>query len=453
MEFWRKYSMTRKMKDSGIEWIGEIPEDWEVRRLKGLGTIKGRIGFKGYTVNDLVDENTIGCAIVLGGTNIMKGGYINYDKLTYISEFKYLESPEIMLHGGEVLITKVGAGTGDNAIYDYYKERVTINPNIMIFEPKNRHLGKYINYFLLSEYVKRDINLESDKSGAQPAINQAYIKNLRILLPRIEIANKITNYLDTKCSKIDETIQKEKQVIEKLKQYKQAIITEAVTKGLDPDVKMKDSGIEWIGEVPEGWSVKRLRYIGRCQNGISKSSEAFGSGFPFVSYGDVYRNIELPNTVEGLVESSETDRKVYSVEKGDVFFTRTSETIEEIGLVCVCKNTIENATFAGFLIRVRPFDSQIDVNYSKYYFSSNIHRKFFVKEMNLVTRASLSQELLKRLPVLLPNLEEQKQIADYLDKKCASIDKAILNKEKLIEKLTEYKKSLIYECVTGKREV
>lgn len=142
---------------------------------------------------------------------------------------------------------------------------------------------------------------------------------------------------------------------------------------------MKDSVIEWIGDIPEHWEIKRLRYIASCQNGISKSAEYFGARFPFVSYGDVYRNIELPNTIEGLAESSESDRKIYSVEKGDIFFTRTSETIEEIGLICVCKNTMKNATFAGFLIRVRPIVDNLDLDYSKYYFSSNVHRRFFVK--------------------------------------------------------------------------
>jgi len=138
---------------------------------------------------------------------------------------------------------------------------------------------------------------------------------------------------------------------------------------------------------------------------------------------------------------------------GDIFFTRTSETIEEVGFTSVCLKTIEKATFAGFVIRVRPFTDELIPDYSKYYFSSDAHRRFFVKEMNLVTRASLSQDLLKRLPVLIPSKDEQKEIADYLDKKCTAIDTAIEQKQKLIEKLTEYKKSLIYECVTGKKEI
>lgn len=161
----------------------------------------------------------------------------------------------------------------------------------------------------------------------------------------------------------------------------------------------------------------------------------------------------LPKSVAGLIESTYLERQQYSVEKGDIFFTRTSETIEEVGFSCVCEETIPDATFAGFVIRVRPFNCKLITGYAKYYFRSNHNRFYLVKEMNLVTRASLSQDLLKSMPVLIPSEAEQQQIAEYLDKKCTMIDTSILKKQALIEKLMEYKKSLIYEVVTGKKEI
>ena len=139
-------------------------------------------------------------------------------------------------------------------------------------------------------------------------------------------------------------------------------------------------------------------------------------------------------------------------EKGDIFFTRTSETIEEVGFSCVCEETIPNATFAGFVIRVRPFDDTLYTGYSKYYFRSSHHRAYLVKEMNLVTRASLGQDLLKSMPVVIPPMEEQRKIAEFLDEKCSAIDNTIKSKQKIIDKITAYKKSLIYEAVTGKKE-
>jgi type I restriction enzyme S subunit len=246
-------------------------------------------------------------------------------------------------------------------------------------------------------------------------------------------------------------------MIEELKAYKQSVITEAVTKGIRNEElgvrNYKDSGIEWIGDVPEEWEVCRIRNLGITQNGISKGGEFFGEGEPFISYSDVYKNIELPQIASGLIQSSQEEQDRFSVCKGDVFFTRTSETIEEIGFSSTCTKTIEKAVYAGFLIRFRPKQGVLNDGYSKYYFRSDVHRAYFVKEMNIVTRASLSQDLLKSLVVLLPPISEQQAIADYLDKKCGEIDELITIKQQKIESLKEYKKSVIYEYVTGKREV
>lgn len=418
--------MTRKMKDSGVEWIGKIPEEWKLVKVKYLFRLgRGRV----IAQTELEDD---------GHYPVYSSQTKNNGCLGYIRTYDFDTS--------QLTWTTDGANAGTIFLREGKHNCTNVCGTLL---PNTNNNLKFLKYDLeyTAIYHKRQ-----DTNGYKIMNNE--MAEIQIVLPSLkEEQINIANYLDAKCTKIDQTIEKQKQVIEKLKEYKQSIITEAVTKGLNPDVKMKDSGIKWIGEIPEGWKVIRLRYLGRCQNGISKSAGSFGRGFPFVSYGDIYKNLQLPNSVEGLVDSSESDRKIYSVEEGDIFFTRTSETIEEIGLSCVCKIAIKNATFAGFLIRVRPMYNNLYVDYSKYYFSSKIHRKFFVKEMNLVTRASLSQELLKKLPVLLPSIEEQKQIANYLDKKCTSIDKSISKKQKLIEKLTEYKKSLIYECVTGKKEV
>lgn len=418
--------MTRKMKESNIKWIGDIPEDWDVVKVKSLFELgRGRV----IAQTELRDDGLYPVYSSQTKNNGCLGYLDTYDfdkrQLTWTTDGA--NAGTVFLRQGKYNCTNVCG---------------TLLPKL---DDNIRFLKYDLEYIAI--YHKR-----SDTNGYKIMNNE--MAEIKITRPKLCEQNRIANYLDKKCTHIEQTIEKEKQLIEKLKEYKQSVITEAVTKGLNPNAKMKDSGVEWIGEIPEHWLMKRLRYIGKCQNGISKSSEYFGKGYPFVSYSDVYKNMELPIEVEGLVESTESDRIIYSLKKGDIFFTRTSETIEEIGLTSVCAKTIDNATFAGFLIRVRPNDKDtLDISYSKYYFSSNMHRRFFVKEMNLVTRASLSQELLKKLPVLLPPIEEQKQIADYLDKKCSSIDKLISNKEKLIEKLKEYKKSLIYECVTGKREV
>ena len=200
-------------------------------KVKNIGIVKGRIGFKGYSNDDIVDEETPGRALSIGGTNIMKSGKISYDKRTYISEKKYLESPEIMLKGGEILMTKVGAGCGDNSIYDYYEERVTINPNVMILLVRDKDTinSKYINYCLLNDEVRNNIKIESSSGGAQPAINQELLKNLKINLPSRSIQDKIVEYLDKQCSKLDEVVDYRKKIIAKLEEYKKSLIYECVT--------------------------------------------------------------------------------------------------------------------------------------------------------------------------------------------------------------------------------
>ena len=161
----------------------------------------------------------------------------------------------------------------------------------------------------------------------------------------------------------------------------------------------------------------------------------------------------LFRSVNGLVDTDAQERERYSVKRGDVFFTRTSETVDEIGIAAACLSDIKDSTFAGFLIRFRPITNELLPEFSKYYFRNKLVSEYFAKELVMVTRASLGQELLKSLPVFIPSLSEQRAIADYLDKKCATIDALVAEKEALIADLEAYKKSLIFEVVTGKKEV
>ena len=434
------------MKNSGVEWIGEIPDDWEVSKIFWLIDFINGYAFDGSSLSLDLDVPVIR----IGNISNNK---IDYESCLLYKEDKMLE--EYSPSEGDILIAMSGATTGKIGIAT--NRKAYINQRVGIIRSVYNFLLKY--YFQLlafDEYIKL-----LSAGSAQPNISMKQIQDFIIPLPPKETQQKIAAYLDSKSSKIEETIQNQQQVIEKLKAYKQSLITEAVTgkikiqngKACGKYEEYKDSGVEYLGSIPKNWNVKRLRYIGKCQNGISKGGEFFGSGYPFVSYGDVYNNLVLPEIVTGLIDSTPEEQENYSVKTGDIFFTRTSETIEEVGFTSVCLKTIKNATFAGFVIRVRPFTDDLLPDFSKYYFSSDAHRRFFVKEMNLVTRASLGQGLLKRLPVLLPSKDEQKNIADYLDKKCLVINNTIEKKHKLIEKLTEYKKSLIYECVTGKKEI
>lgn len=437
-------------KDSGIAWIGEIPSGWETMKFSYLFSFSRGLGI---TKEDLRDTG-IPC-VSYGEIHSKYGFEVNPEihNLKCVDE-SYLEtSDKSLLSKGNFVFADTsedidGSGnfthlTSDTPVFAGYHTIIA-----RLADTNNYY--RYLAYLFDCDGFRAQIR--SKVYGIKVfSITQSILKSVKVILPTIEEQQAIADYLDRKTTAIDILVTDKQKLIDLLKERRQAIICETVTKGLDRNAKMKDSGIEWIGEIPQHWDIKKLRYLGSCQNGLSKAGEYFGRGYPFVSYGDVYKNYELPQAVEGLVESSEAERDTCSVKRGDVFFTRTSETIEEVALTSSCLTTIENATFAGFLIRFRPYSqNEISPEFSKYYFRSQMHRAYFVKEMNLVTRASLSQELLKNLPVVLPNRVEQRAIADYLDQKTSAIDSLITDITTQIEKLKEYRQSIISEAVTGK---
>lgn len=428
------------MKDSGIEWIGAIPDSWQLDRLQWhLDEIK-------ESNNPVKTQQVLSLTNKLGVIPYEEKGEQGNKSKENIDEYKLAYPDTIVANSMNILIGSVGK-------CNYFG---CVSPVYYVFKPKNGENIDFLNYvFQLAQFQKELRKYANGILEIRLRVSSNDILKRQIAFPSAEGQQRIVSFLDEKLTWIDRLIEIENQQIEKLKEYKQAVITEAVTKGLDKSAPMKDSGVEWIGEIPENWEVCRVKNIGFTQNGISKSGELFGNGYPFISYGDVYKHWVLPQTGSGLIESTEKDRKIFSVNKGDIFFTRTSETIEEVGFSSVCFETITNATFAGFLIRLRPYqpDSIIKSNYAKYYFRANLLRKYLVREMNIVTRASLSQELLGAMSVVLPPPNTQIEISLHLDSQCKKIDSLISIKQKKIDMLNEYKKSLIYEYVTGKKEV
>ena len=439
----------RQMKDSGIEWIGEIPQNWKVRKIKYIFVQRNENNLPIKTTDILsltAKQGVIPLSEKQGGGNKPKDDLTAY-KLAY---------------PGDIVINSMNILSGSVGISKYFG---CVSPVYYMLRPINLNDDNrfYNYYFRTNEFQKSLLGLGNGIMMKESENGKLNTIRMRIPMDKLGMQfapitddntqREISDYLDNKCTEIDNAIAKTTASIEEYKKLKQSIITKAVTKGIRGNRPMKDSGIEWIGEIPSDWEICKVRHIGTLQNGISKGGEFFGSGFPFVSYGDVYRNISLPACVDGLVQSSSEEQKLYSVQEGDIFFTRTSETIEEVGFSSVCENDIPKATFAGFLIRLRPNKNKIYSGFSKYYFRSSHHRSFLVKEMNLVTRASLGQSLLKSMFVLLPGMNEQYEIAEYLDSKCNEIDNIISRKQQLITELEAYKKSLIYEYVTGKKEV
>lgn len=419
-------------KDSDIAWIGNIPSEWEIKKLGNFYTQR----------NEKVSDKDFSPLSVT-----MQGILPQLETAAKTNDGDNRKLVKV----GDLVINSRSDRRGSCGISPYDGSVSLINT---VLCPKDKMNAKFYNWLFhttmfADEYYKWGHGIVDDLWTTR----WSEMKNISVVEPPLSEQQAIALYLDEKCGEIDSLISLQEEMISELQAYKQSIITEAVTKGLDSNVPMKDSGVEWIGMIPEGWKIQRLRTLGNCQNGISKGGEYFGDefDFPFVNYTDAYKNIDVPYP-EGRANSTEEDRKQYSLIEGDILFTRTSETIDEIGYASTCTQTIPNAVFSGFLIRFRPTGKELYYGFSKYYFRSSIHRAFFVKEMNLVTRASLSQNLLKNLPTLIPPLSEQQAIASYLDEKTSQIDSLIAIKQEKITELKDYKKSIIYEYVTGKKK-
>ena len=427
--------MGRKMKDSGIEWIGEIPEGWEVLAHKYI-MHKEKSICEHYSGEDVI-------SLTLSG--VVKRDLENPSgKMpTTFDGYQFVDPNDLLLCLFDIDVTPRCVGL--------VKDYGVTSPAYSRFKIHSGFCNAYYNYLL--RFIDDEKVFVHLSKNLRSSLTESDFGAIKTIVPPKAEQQRIADYLDNRTFEIDTLLSEARSSIEEYKKLKQAVIMQAVTKGVRGEREMKDSGVDYIGQIPAKWVLDKLRNVGDTQNGISKSSEFFGKGFPFVSYSDVYKNYSLPFAVSGLVESTPEEQERYSVKEGDIFFTRTSETIEEVGFSCVCEKDIPNATFAGFLIRVRPFSDRLYTPYAKYYFRSTHLRFYLVKEMNLVTRASLGQSLLKSMPVLLPPLEEQKEIANCLDAKCAEIDRLIAKKEQLVKELENYKKSLIFEYVTGKKEL
>ncbi|EAI4316591.1 restriction endonuclease subunit S [Campylobacter coli] len=425
----------KNFKDSGIEWLGEIPQDWQIVPIRCcFGEFNARCNNNDYPLLSV----TIANGVVYQNDITNKKDISNDDKSNYkIVPLGAIAYNKMRMWQGAIGINMLEKGIVSPAyVVAIPNKKININFSYYLLKSKN----------MICEYEKYSYGLCSDMNN----LRYEDFQNIKIPLPPLKEQEQIANFLDEKCEQIANFIEKKEKLISLLKEQKQALINETIAKGLDKNVNFKDSGIEWLGEIPQHWEIVKLKYLGNFQNGISINSEAFGAGYPFVSYGDVYNNISIPFNVKGLVNSTEIDRKVYSVKQGDIFFTRTSETIDEIGISSVCLKTIENAVFAGFLIRFRAYKKILDNNFAKFYFRRNLNQYFFAKENGLVTRASLGQELLGKLPVIIPPLKEQEQIAKFLDEKCEKIDLLIEKTKKQIKLIKEYKTTLINQAVCGR---
>ena len=420
-----------KYKDSGIEWIGEIPEHWEVCQTKQIMKNKSIKGFPNEIVLSLYRDFGV----------IPKDSRDDNHNVTSedTSNYKLVEN-------GDFVINKMKAWQGSMAVSDF---RGIISPAYYIckiFNPKV--VRKYIHYLLRDESYKAEyMRLSTGMRIGQWDLNIDDFLQISTILPTLSEQQSIATYLDQKCGEVDELIALQEEMITKLQSYKQSVITEAVTKGLDKNAHLKDCGIEWIGEIPEHWSknkiIRLFTIIGSGTTPKSSKEDNYNGSINWIQSGDINGGyIETcKNTISDIAFKEYPALKIYKAPFIIVAMYGASVGNISISQVDGCVNQaccVMNET---------------NQNFKYLFYAMNSVKRYLIYRAEGGGQPNISQDKIKNTWLPIPPLPEQQAIADYLDQKCGEIDELISIKQQKIEKLKDYKKSLIFECVTGKRKV
>lgn len=402
--------MSREMKDSGIEWIGQIPKEWSVELIgNNIKEIKDKN-------DDSSEDNALQFKM---GTIISKmGGDSKYNPESLVAYTKVKE--------GDIVIN------GLNLSFDFISQRVglvrskgVITSTYLTLRPNSILHSDFVNY-LFKAYDNCKA-FHGMGRGLRQILTYRELRNQKLIYPSIQEQQKIADYLDKVCGEVDEMVALQEKMIEELKAYKQSVITEAVTKGLNPNVPMKDSGIDWIGKMPEGWKVCRIKDLVETKSGSNLTTEEITEEGLYPVYGG--------NGLRGFYGEYSNEGDFVLIGRqgalcGNINYANGKFWATEHAVVCYPKQRFILRWF-GELLRA--------MNLGQYSLSA--------------AQPGLAVERIKVLKMPLPPLEMQCSIASYLDEKCTEIDSLIAFKQQKIEELKDYKKSVIYEYVTGKKEV
>lgn len=429
--------MAGVMKDSEVEWIGEIPEGWDISKVKYIGRYINGYAFK----PDQWGQD--GLPIIRIQNLSGSSESINY--------FDGKISDDYLIDDGDILIS--WSATLDAFIWNYGKG--WLNQHIFKAIPNVQKTHK--NYFFHLMKIAM-LNMSSDKHGSamQHVTNQIF-GNFQVPLPSLSEQKLIADFLDEKCAEIDKLSDDIQKQIDILNDYKKSVITRAVTKGLDMNVEMKDSQVDWVKNIPKTWKVTKLKYLFDFGKGLNiTKADLVPEGLPVVSYGQIHSKlndkISLSEELLRFVDNRYQVRYPQCrIKQGNFVFADTSEDYEGCGN-CVYKRD-NSKVFAGYHSIILKAKQNSDNRYLAYLFTTDLWRKQIRTAVSGVKVFSITQNILSRASVILPPEKEKLIIADYLDSVCSDIEYSISAKYSQLENLTIYKKSIIYEYVTGKKRV
>ena len=452
-----RYRNDDEMKDSGVEWIGKIPKEWNVTKLKNLATI-----VTGNTPSKNDEKN-------------YENGIVQWIKPDNITDdFKITESKDRLSTYGlkqARLIPKNSAlvcciGTVGKVGISEVECTTNQQINSVVFDNKN-----WVNGFGIYALISSRNEHERNSSKVVVSIlNKSQQGNINMPVPKSEEQQKISKFLNEKTAQFDSIISKKEVLIEKLEEAKKSLISEVVTgkvkvvKSSDgyelverKKEEMKDSGVEWLGEIPKEWDLKRSNYVFKFSKGLSITKENLqDEGIPCINYGEIHSKYGFEvnpkrHKLKCVTEEYFNSNPNALIKYGDFVFADTSEDIQGCGNFSYLN--AEDSIFAGYhTIIARPIKT-VSSRYLAYLFDSDDWRIQIRTKVSGIKVFSITQSILKTTKVILPTLSEQKLIVDYLDNKFVNINSMINNMKKQIEKLKEAKQSLISEAVTGKIEI
>jgi type I restriction enzyme S subunit len=450
-----KVQRYERYKESGIEWLGKIPEHWKIESFKNILTERNEKNAPIRTKEIL-------------SLSIDKGVTLYAEKTTNLDRFKDDFSKYKLAHKGDLVFNSMNMIVGAVGVSDYYG---CVSPVYYTYygEFNSSYTSKFYEYLFRSKIVQGVLfslgkglmaidRGDGKYNTLRLKVSRDDLRSMKLPFPNASEQSQIVQFLDEKTTKIDEAITIKQQQISLLKERKQILIHKAVKQGLNPNVKLKDSGVEWIGEIPEHWEVKRLKYLGNTFAGITgKSGEDFTKeekeGFkPFVPFTSIFSNEIIDTSKHQFVKIRENEGQ-NRVIKGDLLFLMSSETLEDIGK-CSIYLGLENELYLNSFCKGFRFSNPIiNAVFTNHLLQSFSYRHYFSLKGRGFTRINIKQEFVLAIPILIPPLSEQKEIASYIETASKKIETAINLKQQEIAKLKEYKSSLINGVVTGKVKV
>lgn len=419
------------MKDSGIPWIGEIPKEWGTDAIGSLYSLRHeKVSDKDYPP-----------------LSVTKNGIV--PQLATAAKTDDGDNRKLV-RKGDFAINSRSDRRGSCGVSAYDGSVSLINT---ILTPRGEMNQQFYNWFFhteafADEFYRWGHGIVDDLWTT----GWSEMKRISVITPPLSEQQRIAEFLDRKCGEIDEAIALQEEFIEELKAYKQSVITEAVTRGLNPNVKFKDSGIDWIGKIPQGWEISRLKQltskIGSGSTPTGGASVYVSEGVKFIRSQNVYNYGFVLDDIAYITEQINNQMKGTQVAVGDILFNITGGSI---GRCYIVDETLGKANVNQHVSIVMP--SLIYGKYLMYYLQSKAGQEQVSILQTGGNREGLAASAFGDFWVIVPTPTEQQQIADYLDNKCTEIDSLITIKQQKIEELKDYKKSIIYEYVTGKKEV